>query len=85
MGQGLIWWIVVGFCAGVLAKALAPGKSREPSGCIMTILLGIAGSVTAGFVMQLAGVRGENTLLATICGATIGAVALLWISRKLSK
>lgn len=85
MGHGLIWWIVVGFCAGVLAKALAPGKTKEPSGCILTILLGVAGSVATGFVMQLAGMRGNDKLLGTICGATIGAVALLWISRKLSK
>jgi len=51
----------------------------------MTILLGVAGSVATGFVMQLAGLRGENNLLATIGGATIGAVVLLWLSRKLGK
>lgn len=85
MGHGLLWWIIVGFSAGVLAKALAPGKSKEPTGCLMTILLGVAGSVATGFVMQIAGVRGENNLLATIGGATIGAVVLLWLSRKLGK
>ena len=81
----LIWWIVVGFCAGVLAKALMPGESKEPKGCLFTILLGIAGSVSTGFLMQLAGYRGEGGLLPTIVGATIGACLILWLSRRLSK
>lgn len=81
----LLWWIIVGFCAGVLAKALMPGTGKEPKGCLFTILLGIAGSVATGFLMQLAGFRGEGGLLPTICGATIGACLLLWLSRKMSK
>jgi uncharacterized membrane protein YeaQ/YmgE (transglycosylase-associated protein family) len=85
MGHGLIWWIVVGLCAGALAKAIAPGSRNKPSGCLMTILLGVAGSVAMGFVMELAGFKGDGGLLPTIGGATIGAVALLWITAKLSK
>jgi uncharacterized membrane protein YeaQ/YmgE (transglycosylase-associated protein family) len=86
MGHGLIWWIVVGLVAGVLAKALTPGTDREPKGCIMTIILGIAGSVLVGLVLDLIG--GGNApggMLGTIVGATIGAVVLILAFRKFWK
>lgn len=51
--MGFIWTIVLGFVIGVIAKLLHPGK--ENMGFIMTILLGIAGSFTAGLVGQLLG------------------------------
>ena len=46
----IIGWIVFGLIAGVIAKALMPGK--DPGGCIITILLGIAGSVIGGFIAR---------------------------------
>ena len=84
--HGLIWWVIVGLIAGVLAKALTPGSDKEPKGCIMTILLGIAGSVIVGFLMQL--IVGENSpggLIGTIVGATIGAILLILGLRKFWK
>jgi uncharacterized membrane protein YeaQ/YmgE (transglycosylase-associated protein family) len=78
----LIWWIVVGFVAGVLAKALSPGEHREPQGCIPTILLGVAGSLVMGFLMDLLRIEGSGGMIATIVGATLGAVLLLWLARK---
>jgi uncharacterized membrane protein YeaQ/YmgE (transglycosylase-associated protein family) len=45
---GIIAWIVLGLIAGVIAKALMPGK--DPGGCIITILLGIAGAFVGGWV-----------------------------------
>ena len=81
-----IAWIVVGLVAGVLAKALTPGTSKEPSGCIMTILLGIAGSVIMGFIMSLLfGVNTPGGLVGTIVGATIGAILLILALRKFWK
>lgn len=80
-----LYWIIVGFLAGVLAKALVKGEKHEPKGCLMTIALGICGSVLTGFVMRLLGMRGEGTLIPTIFGATIGAVALILLMRKLAK
>jgi uncharacterized membrane protein YeaQ/YmgE (transglycosylase-associated protein family) len=45
---GFIGWIVLGLIAGGIAKLLMPGK--DPGGCIITILLGIAGAFVGGFV-----------------------------------
>ena len=46
--MGIISWIVLGLVAGVIAKALMPGK--DPGGCIITILLGIGGAFIGGWV-----------------------------------
>lgn len=46
--MGIIGWIVLGLIAGVIAKALMPG--RDPGGCIITILLGIAGAFVGGWI-----------------------------------
>ena len=81
---GLIWWIIVGLVAGVLAKALTPGTNREPQGCLMTIGLGIAGSLVVGFLMQvILGSSGGGGLIGSIVGATIGAMLLIYLARKL--
>jgi len=45
---GIIGWIIFGLIAGLIAKAIMPG--RDPGGCIITILIGIAGSVIGGFI-----------------------------------
>jgi uncharacterized membrane protein YeaQ/YmgE (transglycosylase-associated protein family) len=45
---GILGWIVFGLIAGLIAKAIMPG--RDPGGCIITILLGIAGSLIGGFI-----------------------------------
>ena len=45
---GIIGWIVIGGIAGAIAKLLMPGK--DPGGCIITILLGIAGALVAGWI-----------------------------------
>jgi uncharacterized membrane protein YeaQ/YmgE (transglycosylase-associated protein family) len=81
----ILYWIMVGFFAGVLAKALVKGEKNEPAGCLMTIVLGICGSVATGFVMRLLGMRGEGTLIPTIFGATLGAIGLILLMRKLAK
>ncbi|MEV6228693.1 GlsB/YeaQ/YmgE family stress response membrane protein [Saccharopolyspora shandongensis] len=46
--MGIISWIVLGLIAGGIAKALMPG--RDPGGCIVTILLGVAGAFVGGWV-----------------------------------
>lgn len=81
--HGLIWWILIGFFAGVLAKALMPGSDREPKGCLMTIVLGIVGSVVVGFLMDLLFAGNRNGgFVATLVGATIGAMLLIALMRK---
>ena len=51
--MGIVWTIVLGFVIGVLAKVLHPGK--ENMGFIMTVVLGIAGSLLAGVIGQFFG------------------------------
>lgn len=77
-GYSWLGWIVVGLFAGLIAKAVTPG--RDPSGCIVTILLGIAGALVAGFLGQKLGWYrpGEG---AGFLAAIVGAVLLLLVYR----
>ncbi|RYG36977.1 GlsB/YeaQ/YmgE family stress response membrane protein [bacterium] len=84
MGQ-LIAMIIIGAIAGILAKSLTPGTDKEPKGCLMTIALGIVGSVLVGFLMSLLGLTGTGGWIATIIGATIGAVIIILLMRKFWK
>ncbi|WP_088182365.1 GlsB/YeaQ/YmgE family stress response membrane protein [Sphingobium sp. Z007] len=74
----LLGWIVIGLLAGALAKLIMPG--RDPGGCIVTILLGIAGALLAGFVGRLAGVYAPGERAGFIA-AILGAVAVLALYR----
>ena len=73
--MGIIWTIIIGFVAGILAKFLMPGNN-EPSGFILTAILGIVGAFVATFLGQAVGwyQAGEG---AGFIGATVGAVILL--------
>jgi uncharacterized membrane protein YeaQ/YmgE (transglycosylase-associated protein family) len=75
---GILGWIVIGLLAGGIAKLLMPGK--DPGGCIITILLGIAGALLAGFVGQAIGWydAGEG---AGFLAAIVGAFVILLIYR----
>ncbi len=77
-----LYWILLGLVAGALAKFLVPG--RDPSGCIITILLGIAGAFIGGWLGTFFG-WGRITLgslnLRSIGIATVGAAVLLVIGR----
>lgn len=81
----MIWWIVIGLLAGILAKALTPGTEKEPKGCFVTMLLGIAGSLLVGFSMRLLGLEGQGGLVPTLVGATLGAILLIFLMRKFWK
>lgn len=75
---GILGWIVIGGLAGALAKLLMPG--RDPGGCIITILLGIAGALLAGFIGRSVGwyTEGEG---AGLIAAIVGAFVILLIYR----
>lgn len=81
----IIAWIVFGMIAGVIAKLLMPGK--DPGGCVITILLGIAGAVVGGFVARLIGVADETRQLGDrgffiqLAFAVLGAVIILVVYR----
>jgi uncharacterized membrane protein YeaQ/YmgE (transglycosylase-associated protein family) len=73
--MGIIWTIIIGFVAGVIAKFLHPG-SNEPSGFILTTLLGIVGAFLATFLGQAVGwyKAGEG---AGLIGAIVVAIIVL--------
>ena len=75
--MSIIWTIIIGFLAGVVAKFIMPG-SNEPSGFIMTTILGIVGSIVASYAGQALGWynAGEG---AGFIGAVVGAIIVLVI------
>ena len=79
---GIIGWIVIGGLAGAIAKLLMPG--RDPGGCIITVLLGIAGALVAGWLGRAIGWYGANDQGAGFVAAIVGAFLLLLISRLIA-
>ena len=79
--SGIIWIIIVGFVAGIIARLLSPGPNN-PSGFILTTLLGIAGAFLATWIGQLIGHYGPNQGAGFIT-ATIGALLVLFIWNRL--
>ena len=75
-------WILVGAIAGVLAKAIMPGK--DPGGCIVTILLGVGGALLAGFIGNSLGWYTQGQAGGFIA-ATLGAILILFIYRLLMR
>lgn len=75
---GIIGWIVIGGLAGLIAKFLTPG--RDPGGCIVTILLGVAGALVAGWLGHAIGWyrTGEG---AGFVAAIVGAIIILLVYR----
>ena len=73
--MSILWTIIIGFIAGVIAKFIMPG-SNEPSGFILTTILGIIGAFVATFLGQALGWYrpGEG---AGLIGAVVGAIILL--------
>ena len=75
--MGIIWTIIIGFVAGVIAKFIMPGKN-EPSGFVLTTILGIVGAFVASFLGRALGwyEPGEG---AGLIGAIVGAIIVLFI------
>jgi uncharacterized membrane protein YeaQ/YmgE (transglycosylase-associated protein family) len=71
----ILWTIIIGFVAGIIAKFLHPGPN-EPSGFILTTLLGIAGAFVATYLGQAIGwYRADEG--AGLIGAVVGAIIVL--------
>jgi uncharacterized membrane protein YeaQ/YmgE (transglycosylase-associated protein family) len=81
--MGIIWTIVIGFVAGVIAKFIMPGKN-EPSGFVLTTILGIVGAVVASYLGRALGwyAPGEG---AGLIGAVVGAVIILFVYGLIAK
>ena len=78
MMTGIIGTLIIGLVVGAIAKFLMPG--RDPGGCIITILLGIAGAFVAGFLGRVLGWY-EPGQPAGFIASVIGAMLLLLIYR----
>ncbi|HEX2912720.1 MAG TPA: GlsB/YeaQ/YmgE family stress response membrane protein [Chloroflexia bacterium] len=74
----LIWWVIIGLIAGLLASAI----TRSHFGLLGDIILGIVGAFVGGFVLSLLGL-GTYGLLGTILAATLGAILVILLVRAL--
>ncbi|MFI8292173.1 GlsB/YeaQ/YmgE family stress response membrane protein [Streptomyces sp. ms191] len=80
--MGVISWIVIGLLAGLIAKALTPG--RDPGGLIVTTLIGIAGGLLGGWLgKQIFGIDSIDGFfdLSTWIAAVVGSIILLLVYR----
>jgi uncharacterized membrane protein YeaQ/YmgE (transglycosylase-associated protein family) len=85
----IIGWIIFGLIAGLIAKAIMPGK--DPGGCIITMLLGIAGALIGGFIGRALFGYGQSYgdsrdlsqpgFLMSLALAVVGAIILLALYR----
>jgi len=78
--MSFLWMLIVGLVVGAIAKLFMPG--RDPGGAIVTMLIGVAGSIIAGFIGRAAGWYTEGQSAGFIA-SIVGAVLLLVIYRAL--
>jgi uncharacterized membrane protein YeaQ/YmgE (transglycosylase-associated protein family) len=78
--HSILWILLIGLVVGAIAKLLMPGK--DPGGCIVTILLGIAGAVVASYLGQAVGWYRPGQPAGFI-GSVVGAILLLLLYRFL--
>jgi uncharacterized membrane protein YeaQ/YmgE (transglycosylase-associated protein family) len=81
--MGILWTIIIGFVAGLIARFIVPGN-REPSGFVLTTILGIVGAFLATFIGQALNwyQPGEG---AGLIGAVVGAIIILVIWGAVSR
>jgi len=80
--MNILWMIILGAIVGAIAKLIMPGK--DPGGIIVTIILGILGSIVGGFLIGLVVDRDPGAgpfEPAGLIGSILGALLLLWIYR----
>lgn len=80
--MNILWTILIGLAVGIIAKFLMPG--RDPGGIIITILLGIAGSIVATYIGQHFGWYREGQPAGFI-GAILGAILILIVYRLIKR
>ena len=75
----ILWSLIIGLIVGAIAKLLMPGK--DPGGVVITMLLGVAGSLVAGFLGRAFGWYHSGSSGPGIIASIIGAMLLLFIYR----
>ena len=78
----IVWIVIIGFVAGIIARMLAPGPNN-PAGFILTTVLGIAGAFLATFIGQAIGHYGPDQGAGLIT-ATLGAIVVLFIWNRVA-
>ena len=78
--MGMIWTIIIGFIAGVIAKIIMPGDN-EPSGFILTAVLGIVGAFVATYLGQALGWYAPGEGAGLVGGVRNRRAVRLWIGR----
>lgn len=76
--MSFLWMLLIGLVVGAIAKFLTPG--RDPGGCLVTMLLGVVGSMLAGFIGRSAGWYTEGQPVGFLA-AVVGAILVLLIFR----
>jgi uncharacterized membrane protein YeaQ/YmgE (transglycosylase-associated protein family) len=79
----ILWALIVGLVVGAIAKLIMPG--RDPGGIVVTSLLGIAGSLVAGFLGRALGIYRAGDVGPGIIASILGAVILLAIYRAVMR
>jgi len=79
--MGILWALLIGLVVGAIAKFVMPGK--DPGGIVVTMLLGIAGSLLAGFLGRAVGWYDEPGEGAGIIASVLGAIAILALYRAI--
>jgi uncharacterized membrane protein YeaQ/YmgE (transglycosylase-associated protein family) len=76
--MSILWTIIIGFIVGVIAKLIMPGDKAEPTGFILTAVLGIVGAFVATYLGQTVGwyKPGES---AGFVGGVVGAIIVLFV------
>ena len=77
-----LWMCLIGLLAGAIAKLVMPG--RDPGGILITMLLGIAGSVVAGFLGRVLGLYREGQAAGFLM-SVLGAILLLVVYRMIRR
>jgi len=77
-----LWMCLIGLLAGAVAKLVMPGK--DPGGILITMLLGIAGSLVAGFLGRVLGLYREGQAAGFLM-SVLGAILLLVVYRMLKR
>jgi uncharacterized membrane protein YeaQ/YmgE (transglycosylase-associated protein family) len=80
--MGFLWTLIIGLVVGAIAKLIMPG--RDPGGIIVTMLIGVAGALLAGFLGRAMGWYSDPGEGPGIIASIIGAIILLFLYRLIS-
>jgi uncharacterized membrane protein YeaQ/YmgE (transglycosylase-associated protein family) len=80
--MGFLWTLIIGLVVGAIAKLIMPG--RDPGGIIVTMLIGVAGALLAGFLGRAMGWYNDPGEGPGIIASIIGAMLLLFLYRLLA-